>query len=122
MADLLQLLEKVSLLAFLVSSMLAMGLTLTPHAIVAPLRNVRLVLLALGLNFVFAPAFAWLLTVVIPLDRGHAIGLLLLGGAAGAPFLPKVVETARGDLALAAATHGAADSRARSSSCPSRCR
>jgi predicted Na+-dependent transporter len=55
---------------------------------------------------VLAPAFAWLLTVVIPLDRGHAIGLLLLGGAAGAPFLPKVVETARGDPTLAAALMG----------------
>lgn len=90
MADLLALLEKLSLLAFLVSTMLAMGLTLTLPAIVAPLRDVRLVLLALGLNFVLAPAFAWLLTVVIPLDRGYAIGLLLVGGAAGAPFLPQV--------------------------------
>jgi BASS family bile acid:Na+ symporter len=106
MSQLLQHLQKLSMLVFLVSSMLAMGLTLTLPAIIAPLRNVRLVLLALGLNFVLAPALAWLLTVVIPLDRGHAIGLLLLGGAAGAPFIPKVVETARGDLALAAALMG----------------
>ena len=106
MAEFLAHLQKISVLVFLVSSMLAMGLTLTLPAIVAPLRDVRLVLLALGLNFVLAPAFAWLLTVVIPLDRGHAIGLLLLGGAAGAPFLPKVVQNARGDLALAAALMG----------------
>jgi BASS family bile acid:Na+ symporter len=105
-ADLLQHLQKLSVVVFLVSSMLAMGLTLTPAAIIAPLRNARLVLVALALNFVFAPAFAWLLTVVIPLDRSHAIGLLLLGGAAGAPFIPKVVENARGDLALAAALMG----------------
>ena len=38
-----------------------------------------------------------------PPDHSHAIGLLLLGGAAGAPFLPKVVQTARGDAAVAAA-------------------
>jgi len=93
-------------LVFLVCSMLATGLTLTPPAMLAPLRNVRLVLVALALNFVLAPAFAWVLTIVIPLDRGHAIGLLLLGGAAGAPFLPKVVESARGDLTLAAALMG----------------
>ena len=105
MAALLHL-QKLSVLVFLVSSMAAMGLTLTPKAIVAPLRDVRLVLLALALNFVLAPAFAWLLTAVIPLDRGHAAGLLLLGGAAGAPFLPKLVETARGDLTLAAALMG----------------
>lgn len=106
MTYLLHHLEKLAVLAFLVCSMGAMGLTLTPQAVIAPLRNIRLVLLALALNFLFAPAFAWLLTVVIPLDRGHAIGLLLLGGAAGAPFLPKIVETARGDLALAAALMG----------------
>lgn len=106
MVELLAHLQKPSVLVFLVSSMLAMGLTLTLPAIIAPLRNVRLVVLALALNFVLAPAFAWLLTIVIPLDRGHAIGLLLLGGAAGAPFLPKVVESARGDLALAAALMG----------------
>lgn len=99
-------LQKVSVLLFLVCSMLATGLTLTPQAMLAPLRNARIVLLALVLNFVLAPAFAWLLTTLIPLDRGHAIGLLLLGGSAGAPFLPKVVESARGDLALAAALMG----------------
>lgn len=104
--SLLAQLQNVSVLVFLVCSMLATGLTLTVPAIIAPLRDLRLVLIALGLNFLFAPFFAWLLTVVIPLDRGHAIGLLLLGGAAGAPFLPKVVETARGDPALAAALMG----------------
>jgi len=81
MAEFLAYLQKLTVLVFLVSSMLAMGLRLTPAAIVSPLRNVRLVLLTLGLNFVLASAFAGLLTVVIPLDRGHAIGLLLLGGA-----------------------------------------
>jgi BASS family bile acid:Na+ symporter len=100
---LLRQIEKLSIVIFLVSSMFAMGLTLTLRTISAPLRDVRLVLLALGLNFVIAPAFAWLLTLVIPPDPGHVIGLLLLGGAAGAPFLPKIVATAREDVALAAA-------------------
>lgn len=103
MHELLHLLERFSVFAFIVSSMLAMGLTLAPGAIIAPLRDARMVLLALALNFVLAPAFAWVLTVVIPLQQGHAIGLLLLGGAAGAPFLPKLAEAARGDPAFAAA-------------------
>src|SRR4051794_12684055 len=103
MISLLQHLETVAVLVFLVSSMAAMGLTLTARAIAAPLRDVRFVLLALGLNFVLAPACAWLLTVLIPLESGHAAGLMLLGGAAGAPFLPKLVENARCDLASAAA-------------------
>src|SRR5688500_8196956 len=103
MADSLRQTEELSILVFLLSSMLAMGRTLTLGAITAPLRKVRLVLLALGLNFVVAPAFAWSVTRVIPPDPSHAIGLVLLGGAAGAPFLPKVIATARGDAAVGAA-------------------
>lgn len=103
MGDVLQSVQALSVPAFIVSCTAAMGLTLTPRAMVAPLKSARVVMLALGLNFVLAPAFAWLLTFVIPLDRGHSIGLMLLGGAAGAPFLPKLVENARGDAALAAA-------------------
>lgn len=101
MPFLLQVLEKASVFVFLVCSMAAAGLKLTPQAMFEPLRNLRVVSLALILNFVLAPAFAWLLTTLIPLDRGHAMGLILLSGAAGAPFLPKLVETARGDLSLA---------------------
>jgi predicted Na+-dependent transporter len=58
-------------------------------------------LVALVLNFVAAPVFALVLSIVIPLERPHAIGLILLGGAAGAPFLPKLVEGAHGDLGFA---------------------
>ena len=103
MADLLRLIEKLSVLVFLVGSMLSLGLTLTPRTIMAPLRDLRLVLVALGLNFVIAPAFARAVTLVIPPDPSHAIGLLLLGGAAGAPFLPRVVKAAHGNATVAAA-------------------
>ena len=103
MTDAARIAAKIALLAFLVSSMLAARLSLTPHAILAPLRNLRLVLVALALNFVAAPVFALVLSIVIPLERPHAIGLVLLGGAAGAPFLPKLVEGAHGDLGFAVA-------------------
>jgi len=103
MTELLLRLETVAVLVFLVSSMGAMGLALTPRAIITPLRDLRFVLLALSLNFLLAPACAWLLTLIIPLQPGHAAGLMLLGGAAGAPFLPKLIDIARGDLAPAAA-------------------
>jgi BASS family bile acid:Na+ symporter len=101
MTDLLHLVVKCSALLFLVCSMLSVGMNLTPQAVLVPLRNLRLVALAITLNFVVAPAFAWLLTVVIPLDPGHAAGMLLLSGAAGAPFLPRLVQSAHGDSAMA---------------------
>ena len=93
--------ERTAMVVFLVASMLASGLRLTPRAVMTPLKNTRLVLVAVMFNFIVAPAFAWLLTRIIPLDAGHAAGLLLLGTAAGAPFLPAVVETARGDVPTA---------------------
>jgi bile acid:Na+ symporter, BASS family len=103
MTEVAHIAAKIALFAFLVSSMLAAGLSLTPHAVLAPFRNMRLLLVALVLNFVAAPAFALVLSILIPLERPHAIGLILLGGAAGAPFLPKLVEGAQGDLGFAVA-------------------
>ena len=94
---------RIALLTFLVSSMLSAGVSLKPRAIFEPLRDKRLVLVALVLNFVLAPALALVLTLAIPLERPYAIGLLLLGGAAGAPFLPKLAEGAQGDLGFAVA-------------------
>jgi BASS family bile acid:Na+ symporter len=94
---------KIALLTFLVSSLLAAGLTLKLRAILEPWRDRRLVLVALVLNFLAAPALAVCLVRVIPIERPYAIGLLLLGGAAGAPFLPKLVEGAGGDLGFAVA-------------------
>ena len=99
----LQSAQKLILLLFLLSSMFGAGLSLTFSALLAPLRQMKVVILALGLNFIIAPAWARLLTLIIPLEQGHAIALLLLGGAAGAPFLPKLAEAARSDLAFAVA-------------------
>ena len=101
---LVQLLSKaatVAMLSFVVSSMLAMGAGLTVSQISEPLRNVRLVVLALLANFVVMPLAALALARVLSLDEPFGVGLLLLGCAAGAPFLPKLAELAKGNLAFA---------------------
>src|SRR3954468_12009252 len=103
MAHLLPHIQKYAVLVFLVCSMLAMGLGITLRAVALPLGNGALVAWALILNFVVAPGLAWLLAYCLRLSPGHTAGLILLGCAAGAPFLPKVVEVARGDQTLAAA-------------------
>ena len=91
----------VALLVFVVSSMLAVGLSLTVGQIVAPLRNARLVILSLVANFVLMPLAALLIARALRLDQPLAVALLLLGGAAGAPFLPKLAGVAKGNLAFA---------------------
>src|SRR5271166_2964443 len=91
----------VAMLSFVVSSMLAMGAGLTISQILEPLRNARLVVLALLANFVLMPIGALALAKVLWLDEPFGVGLLLLGCAAGAPFLPKLAELAKGNLAFA---------------------
>jgi len=99
--ELLQKAASVAVLAFVLSSMLAMGLGLTVSQIIAPLRNVRLVVLALLANFVLMPLGALALAAMLRLDQPLGVGLLLLGAAAGAPFLPKLAQIAKGNLAFA---------------------
>ncbi len=98
--EFLESVSKLAVLVFVVTCMVTAGLGLGVRDIAAPLRRTRLVLLAVLANFVIAPAIAYALTEIIPLERPYAIGLLLLGGAAGAPFLPKLAELAKGDLAF----------------------
>ena len=88
----------VAMMSFVVSSMLAMGAALTVSQIFDPLRNVRLVVLALVANFVLMPLGAFALAKVLWLDEPLGVGLLLLGCAAGAPFLPKLAQLAKGNL------------------------
>ncbi len=102
MSQIVSVLQNVVTLAFVLSSMLATGLSLTIPQIVTPLRNVRLVAMALVANFLIAPGVAYLLTRVIPMAQPLQIGVLLLGTAAGAPFLPKLTSIAKGNLAFAA--------------------
>ncbi len=99
--ELLQKATPVAMLVFVLSSMLAMGLGLTVGEIVAPLRNARLVVLSLLVNFVLMPLAALALADVLRLDQPLGVGLLLLGAAAGAPFLPKLAQIAKGNLAFA---------------------
>jgi BASS family bile acid:Na+ symporter len=99
--DLAQKAVSVAMLGFVLSSMLGMGLGLTVGQIVAPLRNLRLVVLSLVANFVLMPLVALGLARVLRLDEPLAVGLVLLGAAAGAPFLPKLAQIAKGNLAFA---------------------
>ncbi len=97
----MQKLIPVAMLVFVVSSMLSMGLGLTVAQIIAPLKNVRLVALSLAVNFVVMPLVAVALGKVLRLDESFGVGLLILGAAAGAPFLPVLAKLANGNLAFA---------------------
>jgi bile acid:Na+ symporter, BASS family len=101
LVELLSKVATVAMLSFVVSSMLAQGAGLAISQIFEPLRNLRIVVLALLANFVLMPLGAFALAKLLWIDEPFGIALLLLGCAAGAPFLPKLAELAKGNLAFA---------------------
>ena len=97
MSELLAQLSALVTPLFAISTMLGMGMGLTVREVVAPLRNLRFVAVALGLNFILVPAAAWLIATVLGLGEDTRIGLLLVASVAGAPMIPKLVTIAKGD-------------------------
>jgi BASS family bile acid:Na+ symporter len=90
-----------SVVVFVVSSTLSVGLGLTVPQILAPLRNVRLVALSLLANFVLAPIVAIGLARLLALEEPLEVGLLLVGLAGGAPFLLKLADLAKANMPFA---------------------
>jgi bile acid:Na+ symporter, BASS family len=107
MAQILRLIAKYAIIGFVVGHLLALGMRLTVQEMVEPLRRSRLVLLALAANFILGPMFAYLsaqlVSLVIPLDPGYAMGLMIIGSAAGSPMLPKWVKLAKGNIGFGVA-------------------
>jgi hypothetical protein len=93
---------KISLVIFMAGNLLGMGLQLRLGTALAGLRDLRFVSLSLLWCFVLGPAVAWGLTRVIPLEPPYAMGLILIGLAPCAPFLPMMVDRARGDIGYTA--------------------
>ena len=100
MIDILHQLEPWLIVAFLVSNMSAIGLGLTLRQIRAPLGNLRVVVFAAITNFIMVPLIAVGTGRLFDLANSLATGLLVLGLSAGAPFMPKIVGMAKGDIAL----------------------
>ena len=101
--EILVLFFNIFIVLFVVSTMLSIGFGLNVLQIIAPLKKPLLVINILVMNFIFIPFIVLLLIFLIPMDEGTKIGLILLSLAAGAPFTPKLVEIAKGDIALATA-------------------
>ena len=78
MSEILETLAMLSMLIFVICSMLNMGLSLTIGQIVGPLKNTRLVTLALLANFVLVPALAYAPTALMPLNDAAVITYLMV--------------------------------------------
>jgi len=100
MTEILAALAQLSVLVFVIGSMFSLGLSLTMKQIIDPLKNTRMVILALVANFILVPLLAYALAILFNLDDTLRVGLILLSTAAGAPFLPKLVDVAKGNIAF----------------------
>jgi BASS family bile acid:Na+ symporter len=94
---------KVSLAIFMAGSLLEMGLRLNLPDALRGLRSIRFGAYALVWSFVLCPALAWTISRLMPLEPPYALGLVLLGMAPCAPFVPMLVDKAKGDLGFTAA-------------------
>jgi BASS family bile acid:Na+ symporter len=84
-------------LAFAVSSMFSMGLSLSAAEVIEPLRDLRLTVKSLLANFVIVPAAAILLASKLGLRSDLRTGLLLAASVAGAPMTVKLAQIAKAD-------------------------
>jgi predicted Na+-dependent transporter len=89
------------ILIFLVSTMLACGLSLTPGQILGPFHNARLAISAAVASYILLPLFAIVIANLLGLEPGLKIGLVLLSTAAGAEAGPKLTTIANGNVGFA---------------------
>lgn len=75
----------------------AIGLELDVRSVVRPLGDRRFLLFVMVWNWLVCPALALAIVRLLPIADAYAVGLLLVGLAPAAPFLPMVVRRAGGD-------------------------
>lgn len=101
MEVILQQFANLSVLIYIITTMLSMGLKFFPKQFLEPLKNKNLILKSLAANFIFVPILTYIILQVIPLQPGLAIGLVLMSTAAGSPFMLKLVQFMKADIAYA---------------------
>ncbi|MEN6330164.1 MAG: bile acid:sodium symporter [Methanobacteriaceae archaeon] len=101
MEAILQQVANFSVIIYILTTMLSMGLNFLPRQFVEPLKDKTLILKSLAANFILVPLLTYLILQLIPLEQGLAIGLILMTAGAGSPFMLKLVQITRADKAFA---------------------
>ena len=83
---------------FIITSMLFIGLGHTYRDILAPFKNLKLVVFALLVNLILIPIAGYLIATVFALSGALLVGFLLMTSAPGASYAPRIAEIAEGDV------------------------
>lgn len=92
-----------SIICFLATAMLNVGMSLTLRQVLEPLRNARLTIKSLATSYILVPLIAILIARMIQLEEPLKIGLVLLSMTAGGESGPKVIGMAKGNVAFSIA-------------------
>jgi len=98
MLETLHIVLDLSIVVFIAGVLFVSGLEVTFEQVLTPLKNRSLVARALLANVVLAPLLVYAGSIVFPLEGPFMIGVLLYGFASGAPYTPKLVAVAAGDV------------------------
>ena len=98
MLAILEVVLNISIALFIAGVLFAAGLEVTFEQVSKPLRNAPVVARALIANLILTPLIVYGMSIWFPLERPYMIGVLLYGFAAGAPYTPKLVGAAAGDV------------------------
>ena len=88
---------------FTVASLFVMGLQVKMDEVITALKNKKNLGLIFVWGWVVGPALAYLMAWILPMAEPYVIGMFLFCMAPAAPFLPLLVERARGDMSFAGA-------------------
>ncbi|WP_225336427.1 bile acid:sodium symporter family protein [Halomicrobium urmianum] len=87
--------------AFVLATMLSVGLDLRPDDVVQSVGQWRLLARSALVNLVGVPALTLIALLVAPVETEYAVGLLVIAVSPGAPFGPKLAEISDSDVAFA---------------------
>ena len=90
-------------LVFTLSNLFLMGLQAKMPLVIEVFKNKKAIALIFVWGWVLGPAIGYLITWALPLAEPYVVVVLLSSLAPCAPFLPPLVEKARGDVNFAGA-------------------
>ncbi len=98
MFETLEIVLNVAIVVFIAGVLFTAGLEVTFRQVFEPMKNAGLVARALVANVLLVPLVVYAMSVFFPLEPPFMIGVLLYGFASGAPYTPKLVNVAGGDV------------------------